>query len=583
METAKKGKTNKLLIVLIVLAVLLPAAAAACVMVTADSYNQAPEAHIVSVLPHTIPQGDMVVFKGRGVDADGYISEYSWRSDVDGRLGNEAVFSTDALSEGLHVIYFKVKDSSGTWSDEVSERVKVGPAGQPAQNNGAPVIVTFQSYPEGIQPGGSAKLVWKVVGAAQVAISGGIGAVALEGNEIVSPASTTTYKLTAVKGNDTVTANATVHVGSGPQNPGQPVIHYFKANPQGINAGDSSMLSWKVSGATTVKIDHGIGTVVQTGTNQVTPAVTTSYTLTAVNPNGVITQTATVTVAANTPDTTPPGIPALLSPAQNAVLPQPTSPWNFDWADSSDPQSGIKQYQIYVKQNSVPNAAIDEMVAGSGYSETSGGSVPQPYCQGWTWKVRAQNNAGLWSQWSQSRSFTVQIPAAVSTTEVITAVSTEGGYVADDGTVFNGAMLTGDDVNDKSYQAFISFDISGIPVGATIQDVTVDFDGNHIVFGDPFNDLGCLRGYVDDYGTLDAGDYFSGAPLGAVLRYCTEGELATQTSEPDIRDALQARLGHSRFQMRIHYNETATDGDGQADTMEWLLNGLPELTVTYTQ
>jgi len=583
METVKKRKTGKLLIVLIVLAVLLPAAAAACVMVTADTYNETPEARIISILPHSSLPGEEVAFKGRGIDPDGYIKEYSWRSDLDGDLSDQAGFRTASLTEGEHTIYFKVKDSSNEWSGEVTERVRIGTGAVPPANNGAPVIVTFKAEPAGIQSGDTAVLAWKVSSAAAVTISGGIGNVPLEGSKAVSPAATTSYTLTATKGNDTVTANTVLHVGAAPQNQGQPVIHYFKANPLTVNAGDPSLLSWKVSGATSVVIDHGIGSVAPTGMQSVTPQVMTTYKLKATNPDGWVAQTMTVAVAAGAPDNTPPSVPVLLSPAANAVLPQPSSPWNFDWADSADPESGIKQYQIFVKLNTMPNALVDDMVAGSQYTENGGGSIPQANCQGWTWKVRAQNNAGLWSQWSQPRGFSVQPPAAASTTVVVTAVSAEGGYVADDGTVFNGAMIAGDDVNDKSYQAFVSFDISAIPAGATIQDVVVDFDGQHVVFGDPFNDLGCLRAYVDDYSVLDAGDYFIGAPLGAVLRYCTEAELTPPASDSDVKNEMQARLGHSRFQMRIHYNETATDGDGQADCMLWLLSGLPELTVTYTQ
>jgi hypothetical protein len=82
---------------------------------------------------------------------------------------------------------------------------------------------------------------------------------------------------------------------------------------------------------------------------------------------------------------------------------------------------------------------------------------------------------------------------------------------------------------------------------------------------------------------LDAGDYFSASALGAVLRYCAEAELTPPAADNDVKNELQARVGHSRFQMRIHYNETATNGDGQADSIIWLLTGLPQLTVTYTQ
>ena len=51
-----------------------------------------------------------------------------------------------------------------------------------------------------------------------------------------------------------------------------------------------------MQGATSVSIDNGVGNVAATGSTTVTPAITTTYTLTAVAPAGNITATATVTV-----------------------------------------------------------------------------------------------------------------------------------------------------------------------------------------------------------------------------------------------------------------------------------------------
>jgi hypothetical protein len=402
MESIKKSKTSKLLMLLIILAVLLPAAAAACVMVTADSYNQAPRANISSILPRTVATGGEITFKGRGIDPDGYITDYSWRSDLDGCLSDQANFRTSSLSEGAHIIYFKVKDSSNAWSEEVTERVKVG-INIPQQDITSPVIATFQVNPTVIQPGDSATLVWKVNGAAGVAINGGIGDVPAEGSKTVSPASTTAYTLTAIKGNDTVTANTVLYVGSAPQNQGQPVIHYFKANPLTVIAGEPSVLSWKVTGATSVVIDHGIGSVAAAGSQQITPPAMTAYTLKAANASGWTSQSVMVAVAAGAPDNTPPSVPVLLSPAQNATLPQPTSPWSFDWADAVDSESGIKQYQIYVKLDTMPNAAIDELVSGSGYPRPAADPFHRQLsgCM----DVRAQNNAELWSQCRSPKAF----------------------------------------------------------------------------------------------------------------------------------------------------------------------------------
>ncbi|MGH9325690.1 MAG: hypothetical protein ACRD2B_03235, partial [Terriglobia bacterium] len=75
-----------------------------------------------------------------------------------------------------------------------------------------------------------------------------------------------------------------------------PTISGFLAHPSTITSGDSTILTWTTSGATSRSIGQGVGTV--TGQNQVTvsPPATTTYTLTAANGKGPVTRTVTVTV-----------------------------------------------------------------------------------------------------------------------------------------------------------------------------------------------------------------------------------------------------------------------------------------------
>jgi subtilase family serine protease len=76
----------------------------------------------------------------------------------------------------------------------------------------------------------------------------------------------------------------------------QPSIISFNVDPSSISAGESSDLSWNVSGATTISIDQGIGSVALTGTRAVAPVTTTIYTLTASNSSGSTTATTQVVV-----------------------------------------------------------------------------------------------------------------------------------------------------------------------------------------------------------------------------------------------------------------------------------------------
>ncbi|TMA26070.1 MAG: hypothetical protein E6J78_15170 [Deltaproteobacteria bacterium] len=75
----------------------------------------------------------------------------------------------------------------------------------------------------------------------------------------------------------------------------KPTIDSFSASPTSVAAGASSTLTWSVTGATSLSIDHGVGT--PTGASAtVMPTATTTYTLTASNSFGSSTAAATVTV-----------------------------------------------------------------------------------------------------------------------------------------------------------------------------------------------------------------------------------------------------------------------------------------------
>ena len=92
----------------------------------------------------------------------------------------------------------------------------------------------------------------------------------------------------------------------------------FNANPTTITAGQSSTLTWNVEGSESVEIS-GVGTVAASGTRQVSPTETTTYTLTARNRFGQVTSTSTVTVNARPVDPTP-------APTLTACVANPTGP-----------------------------------------------------------------------------------------------------------------------------------------------------------------------------------------------------------------------------------------------------------------
>ncbi len=185
------------------------ALAIGCLPVPPPPANQPPTAYIDLVSPTTVAPGGTVTFTGHGIDPDGSIVAYSWRSSIDGTLSTEASFKTSSLSQGTHTIWFRVQDDKGNWSKEILATVIVIPTGKPSVNS-------FEVSPATIGLGESSMLRWNVSGATKVSIAPDIGDVALTGTRVVLPKSTTTYILTATNEAGSVTATAQVVVTSAP-------------------------------------------------------------------------------------------------------------------------------------------------------------------------------------------------------------------------------------------------------------------------------------------------------------------------------------------------------------------------------
>lgn len=158
---------------------------------------------------------------------------------------------------------------------------------------GNPQILRFEANPLSIQPGQQTTLSWTTTGANTVSISG-VGAVTPNGSTSVSPTQTTTYTLTATSTDGrSVTSPITITVATG----NIPQVVVFVATPQNIDAGSSTKLCWQVTGATSIKIDPGVGSNLNANDcATVSPTATTTYTLTATNASGQIQASATINV-----------------------------------------------------------------------------------------------------------------------------------------------------------------------------------------------------------------------------------------------------------------------------------------------
>ncbi len=109
---------------------------------------------------------------------------------------------------------------------------------------------------------------------------------------------------------------------------GNPPTATISANPASILQGGSSTLTWNVTGVSTVTIDNSIGTVAASGSKVVSPAATTTYTVTGIRPEGYqITAQATIEVI-------PVPVPTITLIATPDMLP-PNGSSTLTWTSSN--------------------------------------------------------------------------------------------------------------------------------------------------------------------------------------------------------------------------------------------------------
>ena len=190
--------------------------------------------------------------------------------------------------------------------------------------------VDLSADPLNILIGESSTLTWNSVNADACEIDQGIGSVSLNGSVSVSPAQTTTYTITATNADGTATDSVTVTV----TYPAPTVS--ISADPETIQAGGSSTLTWSSTDADSVVIDQGIGTVATNGSVTVSPIETTTYTISVTGPGG--TATANVTVTATYP---PPTVSISADPETIQAGESATLTWNSTNADSAVIDQGV--------------------------------------------------------------------------------------------------------------------------------------------------------------------------------------------------------------------------------------------------
>ena len=171
-----------------------------------------------------------------------------------------------------------------------------------------PEVVLFEASPDAVGTGGRATLRWQVNNADVVDV-GPVGRARLvvDGEptgEVVTEAllEETVFELRAIGPGGTVEATVTVQISDVP-----PVIDRFDVEPTAIGPGQTAMLRWVARSATTVRIESAPGgTLVSdgaaSGNISVSPTETSTYTLTAIGPQGTIEQSVRLDVVIPAPE-----------------------------------------------------------------------------------------------------------------------------------------------------------------------------------------------------------------------------------------------------------------------------------------
>jgi hypothetical protein len=158
-----------------------------------------------------------------------------------------------------------------------------------------PRIDKFSSNLASIEPGQQVTLTWQTQNATTASING-IGPVTPSGSVTVTPNSSTTYTLRAEgPGGPAAEERASVTVTNRPVP--KPTAQ-IDAQPSAILSGQTSTLVWQTQNATSILIENGSGSesVASSGSKQVSPDKTTTYTLMARGASESVKSQATITV-----------------------------------------------------------------------------------------------------------------------------------------------------------------------------------------------------------------------------------------------------------------------------------------------
>ncbi len=195
-------------------------------------------------------------------------------------------------------------DSSGETSpcEATSITVVAAPTSQPTPAPSPAPTVALTASPTTITAGGSSVLTWTSKNATSCDASGGwTGSKGDSGSFTVAPTSTTTYVLTCVGSNGSDDASTLITVRTATPAPVAPTVT-LTASSATIPAGSTTTLNWSSKNASSCVGSGGwTGTEATSGTRNVSPASTTTYTLQCTSSVGTAETATKITVDAAAP------------------------------------------------------------------------------------------------------------------------------------------------------------------------------------------------------------------------------------------------------------------------------------------
>jgi hypothetical protein len=195
---------------------------------------------------------------------------------------------------GTGSITFSLTATNSAGNSYANTTIYVSAAAPPPTPAGSRPVAALYVSPSSITPGSAATLGWMTSGASSIVIDNGVkslvGITGASGTATVYPTSTTTYTLTATNLYGSTYDSKVLVVAAAPPPYGSLPVAALYLSTSNVPAGGSATLSWMTSGATSIVIDNGakslLGVSGVSGSVNVSPTSTTTYTLTATNSYG---------------------------------------------------------------------------------------------------------------------------------------------------------------------------------------------------------------------------------------------------------------------------------------------------------